>query len=234
MFIGHFGVGFGAKSLAPRVSLGTLLLAAQFLDVLWPTLLLFGVERVQIVPGATQVTPLIFEYYPISHSLVAALGWAVIVGIIYFYLRRHRRGSIVVGLLVTSHWFLDAIVHQPDLPIFPGSDIVVGLNAWSSLPTTMAIEVPLFIFGAWLYLRTTTASDATGKWALWGLIAFLLAVYAGNLLGAPPPSATAIAWVGELQWLLILWGYWIDNHRYTNASHHVPASGTTGNTTHTE
>ena len=38
MFIGHFGVGFGAKAVAGRVSLGTLLLAAQFIDLLWPTL----------------------------------------------------------------------------------------------------------------------------------------------------------------------------------------------------
>ena len=38
MFIGHFGVGFGAESVVPAVSLGTLFLAAQFLDLLWPTL----------------------------------------------------------------------------------------------------------------------------------------------------------------------------------------------------
>jgi len=36
MFIGHYAVGFGAKRFAPRVSLGTLLLAAQFIDLLWP------------------------------------------------------------------------------------------------------------------------------------------------------------------------------------------------------
>ena len=74
MFIGHFGVGFGAKAIAPKVSLGTLLLAAQFLDLLWPMFLLFGIERVRISPGATKVTPLIFEHYPVSHSLVAVLG----------------------------------------------------------------------------------------------------------------------------------------------------------------
>ncbi|MDZ4252520.1 MAG: hypothetical protein U1A72_08090 [Sulfuritalea sp.] len=75
MFIGHFGVGFGAKSVVPGVSLGTLLLAAQFIDLLWPTLLLLGVEHVRIVPGATVVTPLVFDHYPVSHSLLAVLGW---------------------------------------------------------------------------------------------------------------------------------------------------------------
>ena len=67
MFIGHFGVGFGAKSVAPRVSLGTLFMAAQFIDLLWPTLLLLGVEHVEIAPGITRVTPLNFISYPVSH-----------------------------------------------------------------------------------------------------------------------------------------------------------------------
>ena len=51
MFIGHFGVGFGAKPLAPRVSLGTLFLAAQFLDLLWPAFLLLG-AMMQLAPAA--------------------------------------------------------------------------------------------------------------------------------------------------------------------------------------
>ena len=76
MFIGHFGVGFAAKPLAPRLSLGTLFLAAQFVDLLWPTLLLLGIERVEIVPGITRVTPLDFVHYPYSHSLVWVLGWS--------------------------------------------------------------------------------------------------------------------------------------------------------------
>ena len=63
MFIGHFGVGFGAKRFAPAVSLGTLFLAAQFADLLWPTLLLLGVEEVRIDPGITVVTPLDFVHY---------------------------------------------------------------------------------------------------------------------------------------------------------------------------
>jgi hypothetical protein len=56
VFIGHFGVGFGAKCVVPKLSLGTFFIAAQFIDLLWPTLLLLGVERVQIAPGATAVS----------------------------------------------------------------------------------------------------------------------------------------------------------------------------------
>ena len=75
MFIGHFGVGLGAKKLAPKISLGTFFLAAQFLDLLWPLFLLFGWERVTIQPGITKMTPLNFTYYPYSHSLLMACAW---------------------------------------------------------------------------------------------------------------------------------------------------------------
>ncbi len=216
MFIGHFGVGFGAKSVAPKVSLGSLFLAAQFVDLLWPTLLLLGVERVRIEPGATAVTPLLFEHYPVSHSLLAVIGWALAVGGAYLMLRRDRFGAWILGLLVISHWLLDAIVHQPDLPLYPGSETLVGLNAWASLPITLAIEVPLFALGVWLYSRATTARDAVGRWGLRALVIFLSAIYAANLFGPPPPSSEAIAWAGQAQWLLVLWGYWIDHHRYVS------------------
>lgn len=214
MFIGHFAAGFGAKAIAPKVSLGALFLAAQFVDLLWPTLLLLGVERVRIEPGATAVTPLVFEHYPVSHSLLAVLGWAVLVGGAYLLLRRERRGALVLGLLVLSHWGLDALVHRPDLPLVPGGAAMVGLNAWDSLPATLVIEGSLFALGVWLYVRATAPADAIGRWSLWTLVIFLLLIYAGNLFGAPPPSAEAIAWVGQAQWLLVLWGYWIDRHRH--------------------
>jgi hypothetical protein len=213
MFLGHFAVGFAAKSAAPKVSLGTLFLAAQFLDLLWPALLLLGVERVSIVPGATAVTPLVFEHYPVSHSLAAVAGWAALVGGGYLLLRQEPAGAVVLGALVLSHWALDAIVHQPDLPLLPGGATVIGLNAWASLPLTLAVELALFALGVWLYCRATSPVDAIGRRGLAALVVFLLLIYGGNLFGAPPPSVEAIAWAGQLQWLLVLWGYWIDGHR---------------------
>jgi hypothetical protein len=213
MFLGHFGVGFGAKPLAPRVSLGVLFLAAQFIDLLWPTLLLLGLETVRIDPAATVVTPLAFDHYPISHSLLAVLGWALVVGVGYLMLRKDRMGALVLGVLVISHWVLDLLTHRPDLPIYPGGSTLLGLGAWSSLPLTLALEVPLFLLGVWLYVRSTAPRDGIGRWALISLVAFLLIVYASNLLGPPPPSTTAIAWLAQAQWLIVLWGFWIDRHR---------------------
>jgi membrane-bound metal-dependent hydrolase YbcI (DUF457 family) len=213
LFIGHFGVGFGAKAVAPGVSLGSLFLASQFIDLLWPILLLNGVEQVRIEPGITRVTPLDFVHYPISHSLLAVIGWAGLFAAVYLFLRRSRRGAVVLGLAVVSHWLLDLVVHRPDLPLYPGSTDLFGLGLWSSVGATLAVELPIFLAGLWLYLRATEASDAVGRWALWGLVGFLIAIYFSNLYGAPPPNVTVLAWVGQAQWLLIAWGYWVDQHR---------------------
>ena len=213
MFIGHFGAGFGAKAAAPKTSLGTLFLASQFIDLLCSSLLLIGAESVRIVPGITRVTPLDFEYYPISHSLLAVAGWALLFALVYRVITRYPRGAVVLGLLVISHWFLDLIVHRPDLPLSPGSNIRVGLDLWSSLPGTFIVELLVFAVGVIIYLRQTRAIDSVGKWSLWLLIGFLLVIYLGNLFGPPPPNVSALAWVGQSQWLLIMWGYWIDRHR---------------------
>jgi len=213
VFLGHYGVAFGAKAAAPKTSLGTLFIAAQFADLLWPVLLLAGVERVIIQPGATRVTPLDFAYYPYSHSLLAVAMWALCLGVAYHLLRRYRPGAIVVGLLVISHWLLDTIVHKPDLPLYPGGTHMIGLGLWSSLPETFIVESLVFAAGLWLYIRSTASRDAIGRWALWVLVLFLAATYLAGVLGPPPPNVTAIALAGMGQWLFIFWAYWIDRHR---------------------
>jgi len=213
MFIGHFGVGFGAKAAAPKVSLGTLFLAAQFIDLLWPTLLMLGIERVNIFTDGKQRPPLDFVYYPFSHSLLAVIIWAVLFAAAYYVIRRSSIGAVVLGLAVVSHWLLDLIVHYPDLPLYPGTSQRLGFALWSLPIFEMVLEFSIFALGVWLYLRTTTASDATGKWALWSLVAFLVAIHLGNFFGPPPPNVTALAWVGQAQWLLVAWGYWVDKHR---------------------
>ncbi len=88
MFLGHYAVALGSKRAAPAVSLGTLFAAAAFLDLVWPVLVIAGVERVAVAPGSTAFTPLDFEYYPISHSLLMSAVWGVAFGGGYFLIRR--------------------------------------------------------------------------------------------------------------------------------------------------
>jgi len=213
MFLGHFGVGFGGKAVAPKTSLGTLFLAAQLLDLAWPTMLATGLERVEIRPGTTTVTPLDFVAYPWTHSLALVLVWSILFAAVYFVARRYPRGAAVTGALVASHWLLDVLVHRPDLPLWPGGGPSVGLEAWASLPATLVLELGIFGAGFALYLRATRADDRLGTALAWTLALFLAAIYAANLFGPPPPSVDAIAWAGQAQWLLVLLGYWTDRHR---------------------
>jgi membrane-bound metal-dependent hydrolase YbcI (DUF457 family) len=213
MFIGHFGVGLGAKKAAPRVSLGTLFIAAQFLDLLWPTFLLLGIERVAINPPGTSTVPLNFVYYPWTHSLLMAMVWGVVVGGIYFAIRKNGRAAIVLFFGVVSHWVLDLFVHHPDLPLVPGGKTFVGWSLWDHPGLELPIELAIFVIGLVLYLRTTSAKDAIGKFGPWLIALLLVAIQMGNEFGPPPASVTAIAWFAELQWLFVAFAYWVDRHR---------------------
>jgi hypothetical protein len=210
MFIGHFAAGMAAKRFQPSISLATLFLAAQWLDLLWPTLLLLDIEHVTIAPGISRVTPLDFHDYPITHSLALVVGWSLLFGVVYFLLTRHRSGSLVVGLLVLSHWVLDLLVHIPDLPLYPGASPKVGLGLWNSLPLTILLEGAIFISGVWLYWQAKkSAGEKVNAW-FWSLMGFLVVVHIMNLAGPPPPSIEAIAWAGHLQWLFVLWAWKAD------------------------
>jgi hypothetical protein len=216
MFLGHFAVALTAKKAAPKTSLGTLVLAAQFADMLWPVLLLLGIEQVRIVPGLLPVTPLDFTSYPVSHSLVAQLGWGALLGIIYFLVRRNARSALSLGFLVPSHWLLDFIAHRPDMPIYPGG-AKYGLGMWNSLPLTIVVEYVLFAAGTAVYIRTTRAKDRVGNLALWSLLGLLAVVYLASLFGPPPPSVQALAWSALAMWLTVVWAAWADRHRQSSA-----------------
>jgi hypothetical protein len=213
MFIGHYAVALGAKRVAPRLSLGTLFLASQLVDLLWPLFLLIGIEHVRIDPGNTAVTPLDFYDYPYTHSLIGAIAWSVLAGAITFAVRKHHRGAWVVGAVVFSHWILDLITHRPDLPLGAGTQVFFGLGLWNSVAGTVAVEAGLFVLGVSLYYRATRARDKIGSVGFWTLILLLILIYAANLAGPPPPGASAIAIAGNAAWLFVIWAYWVDRHR---------------------
>ena len=176
MFIGHFGVALAAKKVAPRTSLGTLVMAAQFVDLLWPLFLLLGIERVIIDPGNTAVTPLDFISYPFSHSLLADLGWACLFAGIYKIVKRDSRGAVCLWFVLISHWVLDALSHRPDLPLYPGSSTYVGLGLWNSRAATIYVESAIFALGAGIYAKATRPRDRVGSLAFRSFIALLVAV----------------------------------------------------------
>ncbi len=207
MFVGHFGVGLGFKSADPKLSLGTLFLAAQFIDLLWPSLLLLGLEHVEIAPGITRVTPLNFTHYPISHSLLAVVGWGLIFALAYYALRRGRS---------------EPLAARPGNPT-PRSDALPRRRTISRLwAVEFAVGHPCRRTAHLRFRRPPLPAHnpRPRPHRLPGPVGparFSNSRIFCQPLCPPPPSVADLAWVGQAQWLLILWGYWIDSHRYATS-----------------
>lgn len=214
MFIGHFAVGLAAKPAAPRVPLPWLLFAPNFLDVVWPVLVLAGVEQATIEPGNTAFTPLHLVHMPWSHSLVMAIVWSALLALLYWLRARDGRGAAVLAALVTSHWVLDWITHGPDMALAPGNPTKLGLGLWNSIAGTLIVELALFVVGVWLYLRATRPIDRAGRRGAAALVAFLLIAYFAAAFGPLPPSIVAVTIsVLVLTVVLVVWAQWLERHR---------------------
>jgi hypothetical protein len=154
-----------------------------------------------------------FVWYPWSHSLALAGVWAALIGTGYRLWTRDPRGAWTVAALVLSHWLLDAPMHSPDLPLWPGSSIVVGGALWNSKRLTILLDAGTFLTGLLIYLRTTRSRDAIGRWALWAMSALLLFIFVSALFDPPPSSDRTVAWGALSLWLFVPWSWWIDAHR---------------------
>ena len=165
MFIGHVGVGFGAKRAAPGASLGVLVAAPLLLDLLWP------------LPSNPDSAS--FRY---THSLLTAGLAGIVFGVVYWAITRYSRGAIVISLGVVSHWILDTVAHPPDLPLIPCGTMRVGLGLQNSAPGIIAAEVLTFGIGVFLYLSSTRHLDRIGRFAMWGLLPVVV-------ISAPFPPA---------------------------------------------
>jgi membrane-bound metal-dependent hydrolase YbcI (DUF457 family) len=220
MFIGHFGIGFALKRLAPRASLAALIGATLWADILWTVFLLLGWEHVRIAIGDTKWTPLDLYDYPWSHSLLLLLIWAAALAFVYGTWRRDWSGTIAMGIGVVSHWVLDWLTHRADMPLYPEGP-KYGLGLWNSIPGTICAELALFFAGVGVYAWTTRARDRSGKSGFWTYAVLLLILFIGDRFSAPPESVVGIAWTGLIATIVLLgWAWWIDRHR---SSREIPA-----------
>lgn len=212
MLAGHLAAAFVGTRVEPRVPLATAVGAAFALDLVWPLLLLAGLETVRVHPGDTAFTNLAFDAYPWSHSLLTVVAWAGLAGGVAGRALGSSRAGLVVGALVLSHWVLDAVTHRPDLPLWPGGPLV-GAGLWNSVPGTLAVEGGLLAVATLTYTRAFVSLDATGTWALAGLVALIGALWATQPWTPPPPSPSAVAWGALVLWLLLPWSRLISRHR---------------------
>lgn len=212
MFAGHMSVALAAKVAEPKAPLGALVAASFGIDLLWPILLLAGAESVSIEPGATAFTPLSFDAYPWSHSLVMVLLWSMLAWGLARALGRDGRAAFVIGAVVVSHWVLDFVTHRPDLPLWPGGPLV-GLGLWNSILGTFLVEGLLFIGAAVLYAKRFPARDGLGRAGLAALVGLVALIWASGPFSPPPPSAVAIGVVGLGLWIFPFWAWRIERHR---------------------
>jgi len=187
MFLGHFAASLVASRYEPRLSLGTAILGGQLPDAIWPYLLLAGVEHVTIAPGDTAMTPLRFDHYPWSHSLVTVVLWGALAWGLARLAGLAGRAAFLLLPLALSHWVLDVVSHRPDMPVLPVGGPLLGLGLWNSRLWTLIVELGLYAAAVYVYARGRRLG--AGFWLL-SLVLFL--TYVANVVGPPPPRVEAI------------------------------------------
>jgi hypothetical protein len=216
MFVGHLGVALAAKRATPSTSLGWLVGAVTAADLLWPIFLLMGVERVRIEPGATPVTPLVFEAYPWSHSLLMLIAWGLLLAAIARAFGASARAGWWIAGLTVSHWVLDVITHVPDMPLWPGASPRFGLSLWNSIAASLVIEGALWIACLTLYLRSQKARSWVGHFAFWSFVLVNSAMWLSGPWLTPPATQRDLAFFALIGFIVIPWAIWIDR---THSAH---------------
>jgi len=183
MFVGHYAVAFALKGKEKSTSLGMLFIAVQFVDILFFPFALAGIENLKFVKGFTSVNNFYMDYYPFTHGLLGSLIWAIVFYLLYFFVFAKNKSNkkhiaFIMALAVLSHWFLDLIVHTPDLPLINGEP-KFGFGLWNNKFLTYFSEAFLLILGLFYYLKKT---KPTSKWGSYVAIVFLLFLLLINYL----------------------------------------------------
>jgi hypothetical protein len=175
MFVGHYSVAFAVRTEQNKIPLWVLFVAVQFLDYIWATLVLLGIEKLRVIKGFTAGSMLDSYFHPYSHSLIAAVLWSGLAGLCYKPLCRWlgygytKSAALVVGVAVFSHWILDLIAHPHDLPVYDNT-AKVGFGLWNYRDPEFTVEIALLALGIALYLaRNVMAAIRKGAVIAFGI-----------------------------------------------------------------
>jgi len=200
MFIGHYGASLVAKRFRPELPLGVLFVAAQFLDFIFCTLVLGGVEKLRIVPGFTAVNPYDLYFMPYSHSLAGAALASVLFGAVSLaWLRKvpmpaRSISAAVLAAVAFSHFLFDVPMHTPDLPLGFASDSTrIGLGLWNHRAASLAFELAIVVVSGALYLRSTTPRSPRARTATLAFGALLVVLTVATPFMPDPSSDRAFA-----------------------------------------
>jgi len=216
MFVGHYAASLALKKFEKRVSLGVLFLAVQFVDILFFPFVLLGIERINIIENYTQATHFQLEYMPYTHGLLGSALWAVAAYALFrWVIVKNHAVALVVALAVFSHWVLDLVVHTPDLPLWSDASLKLGLGLWNNAIATYVLEAALLLGALWLYLKSTTAATATGKYGMGVFVVFLLLINVMNIFGPLGSDSKVELAVSALAAYLVFAAiaFWLDKKR---------------------
>jgi hypothetical protein len=184
MFVGHYSIAFAARSKKNRIPLWVLFVAVQFLDYIWATLVILGIEKLRVIKGFTAGSMLDSYFHPYSHSLITAILWSSVAAIAYKPLCNWlgnaytKSAALIIGVAVFSHWILDFIAHPRDLAIYDNR-WKVGLGLWNYRDPEFALEIALLAVGLILYL-TRNVMPAIRKGAVIAFGVALVVIQIGD------------------------------------------------------
>lgn len=211
MFIGHWAPAFAAAAISPKAPrLGTLFVAGHLVDWSFALLALGELEKLRVVPGITVMNSMDLYHMPYTHSLLGTAIWAAAFALIVLIWQRNLAGAMIAGAVVVSHWFLDLLVHRPDLTL-AGSPPKLGFGLWNYPLVEIPLELGITI-GAFIWYVRRTRGPALPPLLL---LAVLLLVQFVSWFG-PQPAAigpvelfAAMATLGVVTFL----AYWVGTTR---------------------
>jgi membrane-bound metal-dependent hydrolase YbcI (DUF457 family) len=210
MFVGHLALSLAARRADRRTPLVWYMVAANLVDLAWPILLIAGIERVRVDPGNTAFTPLAFDHYPWTHSLLMVVVWGIALAGLARMRGIAKPTAMIIGALVVSHWVLDYFSHAPDLLLWPGGATRFGLGLWDSIPATYAVELILWVTGIVLFLGDRRPRGTRGWIALGSFLLVTTVMWAASPFSPPPPDDRAIAYFSLVGWIIVPWAVWIE------------------------
>ncbi len=185
MFIGHWAPALAVAARPKAPALGLLFVAAQLVDWAFFGLLLTGVERMRVSPGISAMNPMDLYHMPYTHSLLGALVFGGGVTVVIWTLTKDNTAALLTGAVVVSHWFLDLLVHVPDLTL-AGSPPKLGFGLWNYPLLEIPLELGITFGALWLYVRAKRPAPLR----VGVLAGVLLLLQAINWFGPVEPAVT--------------------------------------------
>lgn len=145
--INHAATALLLKKRFPTARMIWLLIAVQFIELLWVLYNYLGVENFRVENSLVHL-----GYLAWSHSILSTVVFAVFAWLVIDKGFKKRPLGIAVGLGIVSHIILDLLLHEQDIQLTPfSSAIAFGLNIQSIPLLAIIVETGYGIFCWWYF-----------------------------------------------------------------------------------